>query len=1048
MATVALATAGSWLAKTVLGESFKFLGVSAAGWGWLAGSLLGSALFGPKIPTQYGPRISDLKTPSGAYGVAIPKVFGTIKVAGRIIWASDIREVKIVKVYKKKFFFGLIKKKYTVVTYEYYADFAVAFCEGEASITKVWFDQKVVFDESTSTTPDAVLGKNINMTSYEGTETQSPNPDLESAKGVGNVSAYRGLCYAVFTNVFLNKFGGRIPAVSAEVVRSAPKQFPVILKSFPSGTFDTQCDSEVFPAELDGGLIKSAAQGYISWYDLNGNKAKEVPYSSTTLDILCASSFNNKPNYMIFVLTSWSNRKLGIIIRDTGEYGYLRSPDGSLQENQATCVRCNSVALWPDGESFAYPYYVDPSNYGLGVWTVKDVIYGTGIPYKYYPSFPNMDFSGIRNFFTCVDEEGYIWIAYGRSDSISYYKLVKLDENLNILLEKTMPVEIPQWSTGGDGFVVAHNRLWVEGKVYDIDTMNIVGYYNGGAPLYLRDKNFIISSTTLGAAHFYYADYLPQKSSWPVDQILSDISTEVGLKTTDFDYSQLSSIFVDGYALSRPMTARAAIETLAQAFFFDMTESDGKLKAVLRGSSPSISVPDNDMVPQGDDKTTIETTVVQELELPYRVEVGYIQKDKYKTGLQHASRPDKANDITNKYQVELAIVMDDNKAVQVAEVLLYDLWTAKNRVTFSLPYKYVELDPGDVINLSVNGITRTIRITRIGYQASSIMVEGVYDNPSIYSPVKQGGNSIGQIIESISSEVNTEAQLLDIPILQDTDDDAGFYFAGTPLGDTSLWSGSELYASDDGAAWNGVGFVDNAVPIGYAETILGDGPTTIWDDGNTLTVRIYSGTLNSATDIDVLNGQNYLLVGNEIIQFGDAVQNADGTYTLSRLLRGRKGTEWSTSSHVQYERVVLLDRTSLDRVVYSSTYLNVKRLYRAPSVGQAVLDAPQFEFTNTGIGLKPYSPVHIKAVDAGAGNYDVTWVRRTRVGGEWNDFIDVPLGEESEQYVVEVWRSGSMISSTTTTTTSATVAAQSGDTIRVAQVSTIVGNGFYAAVTV
>ncbi len=1045
MATVALATAGSWLAKTALGESFKFLGVSAAGWGWLAGSLLGSALFGPKIPTQYGPRISDLKSHSGAYGVAIPKVFGTIKVAGRFIWASDIREVKIVKVYKKKFFFGLIKKKYTVVTYEYYADFAVAFCEGEASITKIWFDQKVVFDESTNSTPSSVLGKKIALSTYEGTETQLPDPTIEAAKGVGQVSAYRGLCYAVFTNVYLAKFGNRIPAVFAEVVRSATKAFPVVLRSFTDGTFDTQCGSSVFPAEMNGNLIKSASAGFITWYDLYGRKVKQIPYASSSLPIRCRSSFNNKPSLTIFNLDV--PYQLGVMDLESGQYGYLRAPDGTVQT--ASCVRCNSVSLWPDGDSFCYPYYVDSSNYGLAVWSVNNVLTGYGLPYRYTTALPGLRQSDIRNFWTCIDEDDYIWVIY--MDINADFILAKLDQDLNVLhISPTLPFEMPSWTGGGAGFVVAHGRLWYANRIYDAYTLNLLINPSGvGPPVYIRDKNMIISiNSALGAGKFFYADELPQTSYWRMDSILSELSQEVGLASYNFDYSLLSTTYVDGYAVTRPMTARAAIETLAQAFFFDMTESDGKLKAIPRGSSPYISITDNDMVPQGDDKTTIETTVVQELELPYRVEVGYIQKDKYKTGLQHASRPDKANDITNKYQVELAIVMDDNKAVQVAEVLLYDLWTAKNRVTFSLPYKYVELDPGDVINLSVNGSARTIRITRIGYQASSIMVEGVYDNPSIYSPVRQGGNSIGQIIEPIASEVNTEAQLLDIPILQDADDDAGFYFAGTPLGDPSLWSGSELYASDDGAAWNGVGFVDNAVPIGYAETILGDGPTTIWDDGNRLTVRIYSGTLNSATDIDVLNGQNYLLVGNEIIQFGDAVQNADGTYTLSRLLRGRKGTEWSTSSHVQYERVVLLDRTSLDRVVYSSTYLNVKRLYRAPSVGQAVLDAPQFEFTNTGIGLKPYSPVHIKAVDAGGGNYDVTWVRRTRVGGEWNDFIDVPLGEESEQYVVEVWRSGSMISSTTTTTTSATVAAQSGDTIRVAQVSTIVGNGFYASVTV
>ena len=46
----------------------------------------------------------------------------------------------------------------------------------------------------------------------------------------------------------------------------------------------------------------------------------------------------------------------------------------------------------------------------------------------------------------------------------------------------------------------------------------------------------------------------------------------------------------------------------------------------------------------------------------------------------------------------------------------------------------------------------------------------------------------------------------------------------------------------------------------------------------------------------------------------------------------------------------------------------------------------------------PYSPVHVSAVRDSSGNISLTWVRRTRIGGDWQDRVDVPLGEENEAY--------------------------------------------------
>ncbi len=64
----------------------------------------------------------------------------------------------------------------------------------------------------------------------------------------------------------------------------------------------------------------------------------------------------------------------------------------------------------------------------------------------------------------------------------------------------------------------------------------------------------------------------------------------------------------------------------------------------------------------------------------------------------------------------------------------------------------------------------------------------------------------------------------------------------------------------------------------------------MWDTENVLDVLVQCPGLEfeSRTELEVLNGANLLLVGEEIIQFADAEQLGP-----SKLLRGRRGTEWA-----------------------------------------------------------------------------------------------------------------------------------------------------------
>jgi len=76
------------------------LGAVGAAVGALIGSSIGqgfdrSVLFGPGEMTREGPRLSDTDVQSSALGTPIPRIFGTVRVAGNVLWSSGLMEERM-----------------------------------------------------------------------------------------------------------------------------------------------------------------------------------------------------------------------------------------------------------------------------------------------------------------------------------------------------------------------------------------------------------------------------------------------------------------------------------------------------------------------------------------------------------------------------------------------------------------------------------------------------------------------------------------------------------------------------------------------------------------------------------------------------------------------------------------------------------------------------------------------------------------------------------------------------------------------------------------
>jgi hypothetical protein len=196
----------------------------------------------------------------------------------------------------------------------------------------------------------------------------------------------------------------------------------------------------------------------------------------------------------------------------------------------------------------------------------------------------------------------------------------------------------------------------------------------------------------------------------------------------------------------------------------------------------------------------------------------------------------------------------------------------------------------------------------------------------------------------------------------------------------------------------------------------------------------------------------------EVIQFASATLVGDRTYELSRLLRGQAGSEWAMAPMLAAGAPFVLLNEHLVPLTRSLDDLGRPMQLRIVAADRDHGDATAvaLDVTPQTTALDPLAPVHVRAVRAVDG-VEMTWIRRTRVGGDAWEAEDVPLGEERERYRVDILNGSDVVRTLTASEPTALYAAadeiadfgsaQSSLTIRVAQVSTTAGRGIAAEAT-
>lgn len=497
---------------------------------------------------------------------------------------------------------------------------------------------------------------------------------------------------------------------------------------------------------------------------------------------------------------------------------------------------------------------------------------------------------------------------------------------------------------------------------------------------------------------------------------------------TEYDASGLSGT-VEGQMIDKRSTLRDALNPLMLAYFVDAVESAGEMRFRMRGAVPAFDItPDDLAVPDEGDTARFALRRMNVSELPGEMTISYLDGDaSYR---QAAITSKRAGQFIERVQsATVPLVLRKGHAQRIADVTLRELWARREMAGFMLPPSLLALDPADIVRLREGGRDHVLRLERMTDEGA-LACEAAGFEPTLYDArggadrVKQPGIPVNYVPPIFA--------FLDLPLIAGSEVPTAPHIAAHSV----PWPGSvDLHrgASEETVTLNAS--VATQATLGELAEDFYRGATGRFDDGNSIWVQLYTGALASAPMLDVLGGANLCAIENadgewELVQFRHAELVADRKYRLTGLLRGQYGTEAAMRHPVAAGARFVLVNGALAQAALTLEDLDTDFVWRYGPRPRPLSDAAWVTVTRgfAGAGLRPLSPVHIRGRVQPNDDIAISWVRRTRIGGDgWGN--EVPLGEEAEAYQVDIMDGSTVLRTLTATApiTTYTAAQQAAD---------------------
>ncbi|WP_025029955.1 baseplate multidomain protein megatron [Nitratireductor aquibiodomus] len=487
-------------------------------------------------------------------------------------------------------------------------------------------------------------------------------------------------------------------------------------------------------------------------------------------------------------------------------------------------------------------------------------------------------------------------------------------------------------------------------------------------------------------------------SSMTVGDLINAILKDHGLAPAETMHGDGA---IAGYVVANPATARAAIEPIVDLFGIGAHERDGELVFRSLGAALKDAREVSELATEADG-AVFERIREPDHALPAELHVDFRHEMR-----DHQAATTRAVHIgargRRKHFLSFPGVLAAPEAERQAKDWLLRHWAAREEARFALPFSAGRVQPGSILRLpEVSGPTRYLVTEVEDGLFSSVKARRVHANPA---PAARAA-STPPADDGEQGESAAFALLLDLPWQPGTREaEEQFRVAvhATP------WSSHVAFASPEESGFEMRSRIARRATIGFLREGLDVGVSGRLDRSRTITVELLSGALESVSPAQLVNGANAAAVFSgagvwEVLQFTSAEEIEPSVWRLDGLLRGQLGTDDAMRAGApEGAGFILLDQ-AVQAVGLRAAEIGLERHWRIGPAGEAFGSARFFQMRAAGglRALMPLSPVHLRAREASSGAVVLSWIRRGRMDADSWLGDDVPLGETSERYRIDI----------------------------------------------
>lgn len=459
---------------------------------------------------------------------------------------------------------------------------------------------------------------------------------------------------------------------------------------------------------------------------------------------------------------------------------------------------------------------------------------------------------------------------------------------------------------------------------------------------------------------------------------------------------------VRGYTQAQVNSGRAVLQPLMLAHGLDVVEKGGTLEFATRRPKAPMALATEKMAVVSEVSGDITRMRAPAAETAGRVRINFVDGSAdYETRAAEAIFPDEVSRGAAQTDLDMALLPGEGQAT--AERWLAEARVARDSAKFALPPSMAAVTPGAVVQ--IEGDDAMYRVDRIEDRGARL-VEAVRIEAGLF--VASDAVETPSSVKAFVPPVPVAPFFLDLPLLTGDELPHAPHIAVA----AQPWPGSvAVYGAVEDSDYGLDHLVGAPAVIGQTETALSRAQPGVYDKGAGLRVRLNgSGDLASVSEAQLLRGANLAAIGSgdpggwELFQFAQATLVEPGIYELSQRLRGQAGSEPEIADVWPIGSYVVILNGAVGQLALPSSGRGLIRHFR---IGPAQRGYDDSSYTHQihafeGRGMRPLSPVHLRGAKDGAGDLALSWMRRTRIEGDGWALSDVPLGEDSERYLLRV----------------------------------------------